>query len=106
MKLLLDENLPHDLRHFLPGHEVLTVAYMQWSGVRNGELLNRAASAGFDAMISLDTGLEYEQNLQSLPISIVLLRSPSNRLNDLMPLVPALLDGLTKLNPRTLVIIG
>jgi len=28
MKLLLDENLPHDLRHFLPGHEVVTVAYL------------------------------------------------------------------------------
>lgn len=44
MKILLDENMPHDLRHFLPGHEVFTVAYMQWTGTRNGELLARAAS--------------------------------------------------------------
>ena len=27
MKILLDENLPHDLRYFLSGHEVSTVAY-------------------------------------------------------------------------------
>ncbi len=32
MKLLLDENLPHQLRHEVPGHEVFTVAYMGWSG--------------------------------------------------------------------------
>ena len=106
MKLLLDENLPHDLRHFLPGHDVFTVGYMQWAGVRNGELLNRAASAGFDAMISLDAGLEHQHNLGSLPIAILLLNAPSNTLNDLMPLIPALLDALVKLRPKTLVNVG
>ena len=30
MKILLDENVPHDLRHFLPGFEVFTVTYMGW----------------------------------------------------------------------------
>ena len=42
MKLLLDENLPHELRHELHGHEVATVAYMGWRGIRNGELLRHA----------------------------------------------------------------
>jgi len=49
MKVLLDENLPHDFRHFLPGHEVFTAAYQGWTGLRNGELLARAAAEGFDA---------------------------------------------------------
>lgn len=39
MKLLLDENLPHDLRQHLAGHVVFTVAYMGWSGMKNGDLL-------------------------------------------------------------------
>lgn len=39
MKLLLDENLPHQLRHEIAGHECSTVAFMGWSGVENGELL-------------------------------------------------------------------
>jgi predicted nuclease of predicted toxin-antitoxin system len=39
MKVLLDENLPHQLRGELPGHEVITVKYMGWHGIRNGELL-------------------------------------------------------------------
>lgn len=60
MKLLLDENLPHKLRQHLPGHEVYTVAFMGWSGIRNGELLARAAAAGFEAMLTVDAGIEYE----------------------------------------------
>ena len=39
MKLLLDENLPHKLRHEIAGHEVVTAGYMGWSGIENGELL-------------------------------------------------------------------
>ncbi|MDZ4659401.1 MAG: DUF5615 family PIN-like protein [Bythopirellula sp.] len=58
MKLLLDENIPHDLRHFLPGYEVFTVAYLGWSSIENGELLQKAGEQGFDAMITKDSGVE------------------------------------------------
>lgn len=47
MKLLLDENLPHQIRLELPGHDVFTAAYMKWGGIENGELLRLAAAAGF-----------------------------------------------------------
>ena len=103
MKLLLDENLPHDLRYFLPGHEVFTVTYMGWEGVRNGELLSRAAAAGFDAMISMDSGIEYQQNLGDLPLSVVLLRAPGNAMQHLLPLLPELLERLRMMKPKTLV---
>ena len=49
MKLLLDENLPHQLRLEIKGHEVFTTAYMNWSGIENGQLLSLAAKSGFDA---------------------------------------------------------
>jgi hypothetical protein len=68
MKLLLDENLPHQLRHELPGHNCYSVAYMGWAGVENGELLRRAASEGFEALISKDANLQYEQQLVNLPM--------------------------------------
>ena len=58
MKILLDENLPHDLRHFLPGHDVYTVTYMRWSGKSNGELLRTAAQDGFDVLLTKDSGVE------------------------------------------------
>jgi predicted nuclease of predicted toxin-antitoxin system len=52
MKVLLDENLPHELRLLLmPMHEVFTVAFLGWSALENGDLLLQAASNGFDAMI-------------------------------------------------------
>jgi predicted nuclease of predicted toxin-antitoxin system len=52
MKLLLDEDLPHQFRHELPGHDCYTVAFMDWAGAENGDLLARAASAGFDALLT------------------------------------------------------
>jgi hypothetical protein len=45
VKVLLDENLPHQMRLELPGHAVFTAAFMKWSGIENGELLRRAAEA-------------------------------------------------------------
>ena len=54
MKLLLDKNLPHKLRQFLPGHNVFTTAFMNWGGTRNGQLLRNAAAAGFDALLTVD----------------------------------------------------
>lgn len=73
MKLLLDENLPHPMRHELTGHEVFSAAYMNWSGIENGELLRLAADAGFDALITNDRGLEHEQNLATLPLAVIVL---------------------------------
>jgi predicted nuclease of predicted toxin-antitoxin system len=100
MKVLLDENLPHELRNELPGHACFTVAYMGWAGLENGELLSSAAAAGFDAMVTKDSKLQYEQNLVSLPIAVVILHATSNDMDDIRPLLPALLVALTRLPPR------
>lgn len=106
MKLLLDENLPHDLRHYLPGHEVFTVAYMGWHGIENGALLAKAAGGGFDAVITKDAGIEYEQGLKNLPVAVVILKAKSNAMDDIRPLVPALLNVLAAVEPKTLVRVG
>jgi hypothetical protein len=101
VKLLLDENLPHQLRLELPaGHEVVTAAYMNWSGVENGELLRRAAGAGFDAVITNDRGLEHEQNLSTLPVAVVVLLSKANTIESIRPLYAELAAALAKLQPR------
>jgi hypothetical protein len=94
MKLLLDENLPHQLRHEIAGHDCFTVAYMGWGGIENGELLRHAASAGFEALLTKDEGLEFELNLPSLPMAVVILHAPSNKLVDIRPLLPSLLQAL------------
>lgn len=100
MKLLLDENLPHVLRNELPGHDCFTVAYMGWSGIENGELLALAASNGFDALHTKDANLEYEQNLIDLPLAVVVLEARSNDIDDIRPILPALVRALPTIVPK------
>ncbi len=102
MRLLLDENLPHKLRQHLPGHEVFTTAYMGWGGIRNGELLARAAAAGFDVLITIDAGIEYEQNLVDLPCSVVIIRAESNAFEHIEPHLGTLLSRLGTIRPRSI----
>jgi len=100
MKLLLDENLPHQLRHEIPGHDCFTVAYMGWAGIENGELLTRASAANFDALLSKDANLQYEHNLVNLPLAVVIIHAASNDIDDIRPLLPPLLTALTNLPPK------
>ncbi len=106
MKVLLDENLPHDLRHFLPGHDVYTVAFMGWASLKNGELLRTAGNDGFDVMVTKDSGVAYEQHVPALPIAVVILKSQTNKLDDLLPLVAPMLIALSGLTPRSIVRVG
>jgi hypothetical protein len=103
MKLLLDENLPHALRLELPGHDVFTVHFLGWDGIRNGMLLARAAADGFDAMITMDNGVPYQQNLATLPLSVVVLTARSNDMDDLQPILVSPRLALMALQPRTVV---
>lgn len=106
MRVLLDENLPHDLRHLLVGHEVFTVTFMGWSGIQNGELLKKAAEGGFVALVTKDSGMESQQDPKSLPLAVVLLRAATNDLEDIKPLVPLLLAALSELKLRSFVRVG
>jgi predicted nuclease of predicted toxin-antitoxin system len=106
MKLLLDENLPHQLRHEIAGHDCVSVAYLGWGGIGNGELLARAAAAGFDAIVTKDANLQYEQNLVNLPTAVIVLRATSNDIDDIRPLLPALLNVLTALPPNEVTIVS
>lgn len=103
MKILLDENLPHDLRHELSQHDAFTVQYMGWTGLKNGVLLAQAAASGFDLMVTMDSGVPYQQNQTTLPLGVIVLIAPSNDLDDLLPLVPKLLEAIGKLSPRSVI---
>jgi hypothetical protein len=73
VRVLLDENVPHALRNFLPRHEAVTAAYAGLAGLKNGALLRAAIEAGFDVLLTADKTLPYEQNLVGTGIAIVLL---------------------------------
>ena len=99
MRVLLDENLDWRLRRgFSAEHDVVTVKYRGWVGKKNGELL-RAAAAEFDVFVTLDSNLEYQQNVASLDLAVVVLRAPSSDLSDLEPLLPELEALLPSVRP-------
>ena len=105
MRLLLDESLPRPLGDLLVGHDVRTVTQMGWTSLGNGELLRQAATA-FDALLTADQNIEFQQNLKILPIAVVVLVADSNRLESLEPLVPDVLQVLAAVKPRILVRVG
>ena len=102
MKVLLDECVHRGLRALIVGHDVYTTVFMGWNGKQNGELLATAATAGFDVLVTTDQNIEHQQNLSTLPLSVVILVAPSNDIDDVRPLVPALLSALSSLPPKTL----
>ena len=99
MRLLLDECVPQRLRRELPDHDTKTVQEMGWAGVKNGALL-ALADGQFDVLLTVDQGIEYEQNLaRLLRISIVLMKASSNDVDDLRPLLPAVERALADVQP-------
>jgi hypothetical protein len=90
VRVLLDESVPRQLGSRLVGHEVLTVPRAGWAGLRNGELLRRAASE-FDVFVTGDQGLEYQQNLVSLEIAIVVVVARDNRVATYLDLAERIL---------------
>ena len=75
MKELLDENIDHRLRKHLGPHDVTTVSFRGWQGIKNGKLLEAAELAGLDVLVTGDQTLSYEQNLNGRQLAIVALSS-------------------------------
>jgi predicted nuclease of predicted toxin-antitoxin system len=101
VKLLLDEQIPRKLASLFPKDwDVMTVRAMGWSGTSNGALLQLATDRDFDAIVTADKNLQYQQNPKSLPIPVVVLGAISTRLIDLSPLIPQAIELLsTNLTP-------
>jgi hypothetical protein len=95
MRVLLDECVPRALSKELPGHEVKTVGEAGWAGIKNGELL-RCAAGQFDVLLTVDRNLEYQQNFAKLTIAVIVIHAPSNDINALRPLVPAVIATIPK----------
>lgn len=104
MKLLLDEQMPRKIaRHFPEDFTVDHVQLKGWEGVKNGELLERAAVNGYDALISADKNIFYQQNDKTLPVSVVVLHVFQLRIEHLAPLVPAALERLESVSTPTFI---
>jgi predicted nuclease of predicted toxin-antitoxin system len=105
VKILLDECVDRRLARDLAGHSVTTVPRRGWAGIKNGELL-ALAEKEFDAFITADRKLGKQQDLTKFDIAVVLIRSRSNRLEDIRPLVPELLGAISRATRRALTSVG
>lgn len=99
MRILLDECVPRPLRRELPDHEVRTVVEMGWAGKRNGELLRLLTAEQFAVFLTTDQNLQYQQNFRGLRVAVVVLVAPTNRLADLVPLIPTVCTVLRTIQP-------
>jgi hypothetical protein len=73
MRIVLDENTPRGVRRILAGHDVRTAAEMGWASIGNGQLLDEAEKAGFDALVTCDQNFPFQQNLAGRTIAVVVL---------------------------------
>jgi len=97
--ILLDENLDWRLiRYFHANFQVTTVSRQGWKGMRNGELLQKAA-ADFDVLVTMDKGIEHQQNLRKYAIGVILISARSNRIQDIQPAMGKLNEVLREVQP-------
>jgi predicted nuclease of predicted toxin-antitoxin system len=105
VKILLDECLDRRLAKDLTGFEVKTVPQMGWAGVKNGNLM-KLAETEFDVFITVDRNLSFQQNLPKFEIAVLVIRSKSNRLADLLPFVPKIIEILPNIQKGAAVFIS
>lgn len=98
MKVLIDECMPARLVLELAGFEATTVPKHGWASVKNGELLALAAQQ-FDAFVTIDKGLLFQNSILKLDLAVIGLSANSNSFNDVKPLVAELIGLLPRVEP-------
>ncbi|MEG3940825.1 MULTISPECIES: hypothetical protein [unclassified Microcoleus] len=106
MRILLDERAPRPLKREFADYEIPTVVEMGWSGKKNGELLRLMSQEGFTILLTTDQNLRYQQNLQQAGVAVIVLVASSNRLPDLLPLIPDARNVLNIITPGEVIEVG
>jgi hypothetical protein len=103
VKILLDECLTLDFRHSFPDHDAHTAEWAGLKGKKNGELLQAGEDAGYDVLLTVDQGIPRQPSPSDRKLSIILIRSRTNQIEDLLPLVDAILLALESIQPGQVV---
>ncbi len=102
MRVLIDEDLDVSLRYLFDENvETETVQYRGWKSFDNGDLLE-VAQEEYDVLVTMDTNIRHQQNLDRFDIAVVVLRAKSKDLEDLEALMPQVNELLPNLKPSQL----
>ena len=107
MKILLDENIDIRFKRLFSGspHEVYTVRDMEWTGIKNGELLQLIKDNNFNCWVVVDKNIPYQQNISKLPCTVIVLNVFRNTLEHITSLMPELLALLNEPSQNEVLII-
>lgn len=105
MRVLLDEQVPRGLAALLTSHEERTLNQMGWKGLSNGKLLATAAER-FDVLVTMDKRMPVDRDVSAHAIGVVLVRAMSNRVEALTPLVPRILEAVSRVRLGEVVQVG
>lgn len=97
MRVLLDECLPIALRHSFPDHDVHSAEWAGFKGMKNGKLLRAAEEGGYDVLLTTYQGIPHQQSPADRRVSVLVLCAATNKIDDLLPLVPSAQSELAKL---------
>jgi predicted nuclease of predicted toxin-antitoxin system len=102
MRILLDENVPKKFKRVFPNDEVFTVTEMGWAGIKNGALL-KLAEGEFEVMVTVDKSIPYQNNFTDKQIILLTFLVKQNKIEALLPLVPAALEALSTASPGQII---
>ena len=105
MKILLDHCVPRPFERLLPGHEVRHTSRLGWGHLDNGELLSAAEKSGFQALVTVDQNMPYQQTLPGRAIGLVILKSRSNDIRTLTPMAGLVMVALLTLEPGSVCVV-
>jgi hypothetical protein len=104
MRVLLDECLPRKLKHDIRADFVRTVPEMGWASIENGTL--RLAESEFDVFLTRDRNLEYQQNLTTFDLAVIVMVAATNDINDLRPLMDVVNATIRSIKPTEVRYVG
>lgn len=98
MRVLLDECVDPAFAAHFKRHQASSVLLAGLTSLSNGELL-RTAETNFDAFVTVDKGIIYQQNLVGFDLAFILLRVGSNRADSLTTYLDMIEHALDELKP-------
>lgn len=98
MKVVLDACVPEPFRHELSGHDVATARFLGINEFEDADLIS-TIEADWDVLVTCDRGIPWQNRFAGRNIAVIVMRAPTNKLQDLVALVPWVLDTLEVIQP-------